>query len=511
MDRRRYYAGLLVVLAAALTRFAHLAEYLFSSRSHLYYWPVLAAAQYRDQAVQMAAGIRPAGGFTYADPAYVYMLAASFLTGLGAWPLLVLQLASGIVTAWLVYRLALTAGSDVLPAAAAGLAYALYAPAAFYELTLLSVAWVSMLVALFVWLFCTRLQSRLTAFLLGLIPGMMAGLRPQLIPLLALPLIVLAWRRSWRGLALLAAGFLLPVLLLSWQQHARGGPFSPVSTSFGFNLFIGNNPDANGFSPSAPSSGIVEDLRRDIHQVASDRAAALGFDTRAGADAYYRRIALEWIAANPLRALRLTGVKWAAFFGFRAFDSYYEMGRVNRFAAVFALGVPRWLLMLFFALALAPFIRGGRMRAAMLLPVALALATDFLSNHTERYSLPVTALVCTVAGAGTGMLIRQIRAGQWKRAVACLPVAALLLAPTLIWPVPAVPEGMYIQSMAIRAYQAGEYDQSLALFERAAIESEEGSCTWVTSHAEAARIAGALGDMERMEYHQTMIEEYVPQ
>jgi hypothetical protein len=87
----------------------------------------------------------------------------------------------------------------------------------------------------------------------------------------------------------------------------------------------------------------------------------------------------------------------------------------------------------------------------------------------------------------------------------------LLLAPVLIWPVPPVPEGMYIQSMAIRAYQAGEYEESLALYERAAAESARGTHTWVTSHAEAARIAEALGDRERSDYHESMIEGYVLQ
>jgi hypothetical protein len=493
--------GLYVVLGVALlTRIAHLAQYLLSADSRLYYWPVLAAARFTEDAHLLAAGGQPQGAFTYADPGYAYILAASFVTGLGPWPLLVFQLACGVFTALLVFKVALTAGASPFAGAASASLWALYAPAAFYELTFLSVSLTGVMVAVFVLASARSRIGHVEALVLGLISGLLCGLRPQLFPLLAIPVFLLARRRQPFEMAICLAAAAVPMILLAGQQRARGGPASPVATSAGFNLFIGHNPDADGFSPAAPSLGLVEDLRRDIHEVAGDYAAARGCATRREADAWFLKEALRWMAANPGRVAELGLIKSAAFFGFRPFDSYYDVDRVNRIGPVLAASAPRWLLVGIFCLGLLPFLLRGRTRMLLMLPIALAFATDLMSNHTERYSLPVLPLMCAVAGAGGTVLFRGLRKkpGAWIAA----SLAGLVLAvPAAARPVPAIPEGLYQQSMAIRAYQMNDYELSMRLFERSAAESPPGSYSWVMSHREAARIAAALGFPERAQQH----------
>jgi len=494
---------ILTASLAALTRAAHLAGYLSSPLSELYYRPVLAAARFADEAQIIAHGQVPSGAFAFADPGYAYILAASLLTGTGFAPVLGLQLICGVLTALMVCKLALTAGARPSAAFAAAAVFVLYAPQSFYELTLLSVSFAGALVTGLI-LLSTWNEDRwgpVRSAGAGLIPGLLAGLRPQMFPLMLLPLASMMRKRAWGAAALCIVSAAVPMLLLASQQEARGGDFSPFATSLGFNLFIGHNPDADGFSPAAPSVGLVEDMRRDIHQVAEDHASSLGYSGRTEADRYYLGQALSWIGSHPARTLELAFVKLAAFFGFAPFDSYYDVSRVNRIGPALAFGLPRWAVIGFFCLGLMPFAIWGRRRIMLLFPVVLCLCADMLSNHTERYWLPVLPVQCAVAGAGISLACEAFRRGRRARACIACATGLVLAVPAVVRPVVHIPEGLYQQSLAVRAYQLGRYGMSLDLFERSAVELPPGSYAWVISHQEAARISAALGDQERAGEH----------
>lgn len=498
--------GALVTGFALLTRVAHLAGFLAGRNTALYYWPVLAAERYHAEAASLVSGLKLHGGFAFADPAYPYILALSLLTGAGEWPLFALQLFASVAVAWMVFRLALTAGASRAAAAVASLAWSLYAPASFYDLTMLSVTLSTLAVTSIVLLATRTLSGSICALATsGTLSGMLAGLRPQMLPLALLP-IRSALRKSPVVAAAVAGSVAIPLLLLSWQQSARGGPFSPLASSTGLNLYLGNNPDADGFSPAAPSEGISEDLRRDIHEAARDFAAEKGFGTPGEADRYFLSLALDYMFRNPGRTVRLMLVKWAAFFGFRPFDSYYEMGRVNRFGPVLAIGPPRWLYICTFAAGLGSFLARCRFRAVLLAPVLLSLVSDVLFLHTERYTLPALPCMCAVAAAGLTAGIRAALAGKAVRSALSVILGAMVLVPSVLFPVPRIPDCLYYQSLAVRAYQMGEYDLSLDLFEHSATTSPRGSTVWVLSHSEAARIASALGEVERALEHRRMLE-----
>jgi len=83
----------------------------------------------------------------------------------------------------------------------------------------------------------------------------------------------------------------------------------------------------------------------------------------------------------------------------------------------------------------------------------------------------------------------------------------LLTVPGIFYPVPVVPEELYISSLAVRAHHMEDYQLSLELFERAALLSGRGSVVWVQGHREAARIASALGLEERSQQHIRILQE----
>ena len=81
------------------------------------------------------------------------------------------------------------------------------------------------------------------------------------------------------------------------------------------------------------------------------------------------------------------------------------------------------------------------------------------------------------------------------------------MVPGVLRPVPSVPEGIYLRSVAASAYNMGDHEFALTLFERSALASPSGSLNYVESHATAARIARELGLEERAIAHERLIED----
>ena len=55
-----------------------------------------------------------------------------------------------------------------------------------------------------------------------------------------------AWRERTGWLAAFALGALVWIAPVAWRNYAVSGDFVPITYSGGMNLFLGNNPDANG-------------------------------------------------------------------------------------------------------------------------------------------------------------------------------------------------------------------------------------------------------------------------
>ena len=289
--------------------------------------------------------------------------------------------------------------------------------------------------------------------------------------------------------------------LVCFQHSSLGGGFYPLPRTSGTNLVLGHSSESSGYGPPIPSLGLVETGRGDIHEVAAAVAAEKGYDTPESADRYWTEIAVDWILHHPLQELRLVAVKLGGFFGAGAFDTYYEVGRIGSFNPVLPFfAAPRILFVLAFLAGLIPFLSGGRNRFTIIAPSAVALFSTIAFMHAERYFLPALPVMAAAAAAGLTVLFGRIRRSPVKWAAAS--AAGLLLAlPGIFYPVPTVPEELYISSLAVRAHYMEDFPLSLELFERAALLSEKGSVVWVQGHREAARIAAAIGQPERAREH----------
>jgi 4-amino-4-deoxy-L-arabinose transferase-like glycosyltransferase len=186
---------------------------------------------------------------------------------------------------------------------AAGVVLALWPSHITYTSVLMSEVLFTTLVAAAI-LVGLRARSPVTAAATGVLFGAAVLVRPQAIVLMLA--VVAAWaafgwlrRDDWRSslgaAAVIVAAATLTVAPWTLRNAARLDAFVPVSTNLGLNLWIGNNPDADG---SFEVRGVeqfedeVAGLHRPELEVRYDRAA--------------RDAALDYIRDHPLEALSRT-------------------------------------------------------------------------------------------------------------------------------------------------------------------------------------------------------------
>jgi pentatricopeptide repeat protein len=140
---------------------------------------------------------------------------------------------------------------------------------------------------------------------IGAIVGLGAATRPNFL-ILAPVAIALAFMRAgkprrWAATALVAGGALLVVAPITVRNRIVSGEWVLLSYQGGLNLWIGNNPDADGMSARLPgfSSWRNEDVEA---QLAREAGRAVGPSEQ---DAYFRRQAIAFFSAEPLRAAAL--------------------------------------------------------------------------------------------------------------------------------------------------------------------------------------------------------------
>lgn len=158
----------------------------------------------------------------------------------------------------------------------------------------------------------------------GVLLGLAALVRPNV--LLLVPAIVfwVAWiayrRRSARGWLGVVAGLLLGTVIaiapVTIRNYRVSGDFIPITANVGINLFIGNNPTADGGIvqqiPGLGKFGNCFDYPALVENLEQKQGRSL---TAAQVSRYFTTEALRWIWENPLDFLLLTARKTIMFWG----------------------------------------------------------------------------------------------------------------------------------------------------------------------------------------------------
>lgn len=213
-----------------------------------------------------------------------------------------------------------------------------------------------------------------------------AYMRPIVMPLfVALPLFDWLRHRDWRRAALdLVATLLVAAVVIGpWAMRNKAlfGHAVPVSTNFGANLWMGNNPQAYGGYMPLPRIDIANEVER---------------------DQYFKKTAVDFIKAHPGRYLALTahriplsldresiGVAWnslglprASLLPLKALSSAYWLAVLLLGIVGFVLLMRRSLLNLF---------------DPVIVAVGLVFATAILVVGGDRYHLPADPFIAIAA------------------------------------------------------------------------------------------------------------------
>ncbi|MBI3781707.1 MAG: hypothetical protein HY278_11725 [candidate division NC10 bacterium] len=296
----------------------------------------------------------------------------------------------------------------------AGLLYALYPGVAYHSVVLGSDGFAATLFALVLAaaFLLLRNQGLSLAFAAGFVCGWLSLVRTPLGavgPFVGLGLFGYGRRRA--AVALVVASLILP-LLWAAQTKRTFGSWTIGDSNAGFNLYVGNNPEAIGrfVVPTAISTHrFVDEFQR---------------------DAFYRRTALEWIFTNPVRFGQLMFLRLGFLMTSEHKDIIFlysrgwlgERGAVEMrtILAVYFLG---WLLLVPLALygAVACW-RECSVRIALLAVVG-GVIMYLISLGDSRFHIPLVPGVIVVAawGATTGATLKAL--GTVRTAV----LAALLL------------------------------------------------------------------------------------
>ena len=373
---------------------------------------------YYDWALRIAGGQWTDFHGFYGEPLYAYLLAGIF--ALGGYSLVWIGLVQAIVdagTAVLILKIADLVFIDsprraLFIGLLAALGWMLFTPATAYCGLLIPT---SLVVA--VWWFCIWWLLRRSArarwlewFSIALLIGLSAMLSAAVLFLLPLFVAALLSRRDFAALAVVAG--IVFGTAPAWTHNlfvARDSVF--LSAHGGLNLWIGNNPEANGY-PKIPT-GLSSEQSLLLQQSIQIAEAEAGHPLpRSAVSHFWSSKARHYIATQFLDWLALLGVKIRNFWSNFQYDDLGSITALRdagiifpclRFGLVAALGLPG-------ALFAARNPKARWLIAAILLQMGALL--PFFIN--ERYRLPAVPGLLLFSAFFISEVRQRLAAAHWR-------------------------------------------------------------------------------------------------
>jgi hypothetical protein len=221
--------------------------------------------------------------------------------------------------------------------------------------------------------------------------------------LLALSLFWEGTRRTAR-VGIFVAGLAIPLTAATVHNYLISGDFIPMTSSFGVNVFIGNNPASRGMNPFNLGVG-------DAVRIEADRQGLAGAER----SAFFTRQALDYIRTEPVGWMVLVGRKALASVSRFTVDNNADMSErrgawkrlflpVLNFGIVFPFG----LTGIFYCL------RRRRRAYPLVLGFAGSLAVCVIFFVAERFRLPAVACLIPLGAAGLFGLYGDAVSMKWR-------------------------------------------------------------------------------------------------
>jgi 4-amino-4-deoxy-L-arabinose transferase-like glycosyltransferase len=302
----------------------------------------------------------------------------------------IVQAALGGAIVWLVAWLAGRAAGP-RSALAAGWLAALYPPLVWTPAYIWSETLFSVLALACVAVLTLQPRRRGVYLAAGALAGLAVLTRPAMLFFLPLAALWLAWRREWRGVALLSVACALVVLPWTARNVVEHGRFVLVASEGGITFWTGNHPLAIGEGDLAANP----QLKRENTAL---RARHPGLSPEALEPIYYR---------DALRFIRERPGAWAGLILRKAFYTVVPVGPSYRLHSFLYLGasVLSYLAVLPFALlGLVRLARARRLPVPLLLLAASSLLVCLVFFPQERFRIPVVDPTLLVMAASAWAL-----------------------------------------------------------------------------------------------------------
>jgi Flp pilus assembly protein TadD len=377
--------------------------------------PKLDSAEYVSWARRLAAGDFAWPVVSQHGPGYPLFLAASLAVGSGSLPFAIgVQAVIGALTATLVAAIARDSFGNGA-AAAAGLAYALYAPAIYLDVALLSEG-----LLLFLLTAALLVLSRGWIATAGAALGGAILVRPTAFVIAiacAMWLLVHRSRTAAAVFATMCALVVAPSVAKNWSASRT----LSLQGYGGLNVYIGNSPLHDG-RPTFRLGGAWDALNAEPSRA--------GIIDPAAQDRYYLAKAVSEIRQQPVAYLRLLGAKLAWLVQaeeIRDSHSFYFFADRIRLLRI----LPGWSAL--FPLACVGFVAIGiaRLKASrygtvsLFLDCTLAVAiTNVFLVVGFRYRMPLVPVLAITAGVGVVVVVDAVRT-RGARALAMYAAAAV--------------------------------------------------------------------------------------
>jgi 4-amino-4-deoxy-L-arabinose transferase-like glycosyltransferase/Flp pilus assembly protein TadD len=428
-------------------------------------------ASYDRWARQIAAGDWYGSEVFYQAPLYPYFLAVIYkLFGHDAWAARMVQIVIGSASCVLLAA----AGTKFFSrraGIAAGVILALYGPAIFFD-AIIQKPVLAIFFTCALLLLAAIMQQRprwWISLLIGITLGAFALTRENALILVPIVGGWLLWLRGkrWLNAAAFVLGMALLLVPVGLRNKDIGGQFLLTTAQMGPNLFIGNNPQADGrYNPLVPARGDPKFERIDAKRLADE---ATGKDlSPSEVSRYWTGRVVDYMRAQPMDWLKLMGIKAALVINAREiidFESIEASREQSRVLALFS-------YVLHFGIVAPVGVMGiwltrRRWRElwllyAVLVGVAGSVAVFYIF---ARYRIPIVPVLVLFAAAGLVRCLGEPLRGRGRWGAVVILIVALV---AMNWPLAPQwdPRAITYQNVGISMQDMGRWEDAERMFER---------------------------------------------
>jgi tetratricopeptide (TPR) repeat protein len=422
----------IIFLAAFILRLIYILQY---KSNPSFYNPIVDEQWHLGWAKEIIGGNFWGNEIYFRGPLYPYFLALLLkMTGSSILWSRILQIIIPSFSAAMIYLL----GEKLISRKAgiiAGLALAAYGTMIFYDtMFLLEVLFILLNLIAFYLLMKNKGASRKHSWLLaGFILGLAAITRPNILLLVPFLLIWIYFslptikeiKRRLLIILIYLAGIFAPILCVTARNYIIGGETVLISSQGGVNLYIGNNPDAEGLTMLMPEVRLDETLpwtefRAAVHKAAEAEA---GRTLKVGEESsFWTKKAIDFIKGNPGKFLGLTFRKLVYFFvGFENSDNgdiYFSRNNSSLYAALLWDKIIYFPFGLVLPLGIIGMIAGWKKRkeyALLYIFIIGYIPTVILFLVTARHRLPVIPFILLFAALAVISAIEYIKKRNWRK------------------------------------------------------------------------------------------------